>query len=665
MTSPWQPPYWSCPPASTDTWTLDEIKHGNIIASYSLNEILSENHPSRRGAAITFGRIDDPSAVDIVTAHESCSRLHARISFDKSGTPWLRDLGSGNGTFVNRRRLPKDACGKLEIPEGAPQAAKAGSRGVILYPGDAIQFGASTRMYCLEGPPEFERGAVKLKKEQNKAKVAQHVDEIEKNENDYEAGCSWGISDDIPDEEGDTSQQIPIRDGTYDNLPSMESFFSSTSSKYSIPSSLHQLYKTFQTKSNKLHAIQIESSRILQKENMGVELSDGQTKQLEKNQDRIDKLEKDILELKERIEDGIHDVVHGGGSSSKKRKRQKSHEENGGRAGHDDDVDDFYDRTADSDNKRKRNSSDGVVETEQSLTAKWKSIYSSHCKQQELVKQASTKCAYFQSQIDNSKGDDDADDFFIQNDLALAYDNLSTVKAALEDTEKEMTEVESLLKIVNSKLDWDRGDGWIGVGGTKLKSDDTIVNDTEKKKNVTDSNDAEDLMSSPPPNSLMPPPPMKINAACNSFSTQEIMASPSSSNGSWQQRVIEPAKPPKLEGHSKPSSNSSIDIPWESCPKRQLGPMRPPGHESASSEVTQTASESKPRKKANIASHGTLAALQHVVNVASDAHSSTQQQMKSQPIAKPFDPRKDEWSAPKDQDGSGRTSLHDKFKGRY
>mmetsp|Transcript_30948 Transcript_30948/g.63703 ORF Transcript_30948/g.63703 Transcript_30948/m.63703 type:complete len:154 (-) Transcript_30948:156-617(-) len=85
MASAWQPPYWSHPPASTDTWTLDEIKQGNIIASYSLNEILTKNHPSRRGAAVTFGRIDDPSAVDIVTAHESCSRLHARISFDKSG----------------------------------------------------------------------------------------------------------------------------------------------------------------------------------------------------------------------------------------------------------------------------------------------------------------------------------------------------------------------------------------------------------------------------------------------------------------------------------------------------------------------------------------------------------------------------------------------------
>jgi hypothetical protein len=27
--------------------------------------------------------------------------------------------------------------------------------------------------------------------------------------------------------------------------------------------------------------------------------------------------------------------------------------------------------------------------------------------------------------------------------------------------------------------------------------------------------------------------------------------------------------------------------------------------------------------------------------------------------------QKDEWKAPIDQDGSGRTALHDKFKGRY
>jgi len=561
--------------------------------------------------------------------------------------------------------LPKEACGKLEIPEGAAQASKAGSRGVILYPGDAIQFGASTRLYCLEGPPEFERGAVKLKKEQITAEVSQHdEDEREKNENENEGGCSWGISDDIPDDDDDTAQQKPIRDSTYNSLPTMESFFSSTSSKYSIPSSLHQLYKTYQTKSNKLQAIQNESSRIIQKENMGVELSEGQTKQLEKNQDRIDNLEKDILDLNERIEDGIHDIVHGGDGSNKRMKRKKSQEEDGGRARHDDDVDDFYDRTTDSDNKRKRNSSDGAVETEQSLTANWKTLYSSHRKQQELVERASKKCAYFQSQIDSSNGDDDADVFFIQNEFALAKDNLSNVKAALGDIEKEMSEVETLLRIVNSKLDWDRRDGWIGSRGTKSKPDETIGNDRALKLSVSESNYVEDSMMRPSSPSMMPPPPMKINAATTSSSTQEIMPPPPPpSNGSRQQQVMEPTIRTELEDHSIPPSKSHINE------KRQLGPMRPPEHKAASSEASQTATETKSQIKTNISAQGTLAALQHVVNVSSDSLSSNQshnkQQKKHQPTAKPFDPRKDEWSAPKDQDGSGRTSLHDKFKGRY
>ena len=83
-------PSWSVPPPRSAEWTLDEIKAGNVLATHSLTGILSGGGG---GCAVTFGRIgDDPALVDIVTAHESCSRVHARIAFDSSGSPWLRDL---------------------------------------------------------------------------------------------------------------------------------------------------------------------------------------------------------------------------------------------------------------------------------------------------------------------------------------------------------------------------------------------------------------------------------------------------------------------------------------------------------------------------------------------------------------------------------------------
>ena len=122
----WTAPYWSQPPSSTHHWNLLEIKQGNLLSSHSLNEIAS-----RRSGCVTFGRMDDSSVVDIVTAHESCSRLHARLAFDSSGHLWLRDFKTNNGTFVNKVRLPTEASGKYEIAKGSKEDGVRGCRGVM------------------------------------------------------------------------------------------------------------------------------------------------------------------------------------------------------------------------------------------------------------------------------------------------------------------------------------------------------------------------------------------------------------------------------------------------------------------------------------------------------------------------------------------------------
>lgn len=134
-------PPWAIAP--THSWSLVEIKGGVQVASHPLSK-----------PCIFIGRAADQ--VDIPLQHESCSREHARIAFDSEGVPWLRDYESTHGTTVNKRRLPLQATGKLES-----SSKVAGSRGVVLYPGDIIQFGASTRVFCLEGPDSFARGAVK------------------------------------------------------------------------------------------------------------------------------------------------------------------------------------------------------------------------------------------------------------------------------------------------------------------------------------------------------------------------------------------------------------------------------------------------------------------------------------------------------------------------
>ena len=54
---------------------------------------------------VLFGR--DPEAVDVVLDHPSVSKVHARVEV-RAGPErpcWIEDLGSRNGTLVNRARL--------------------------------------------------------------------------------------------------------------------------------------------------------------------------------------------------------------------------------------------------------------------------------------------------------------------------------------------------------------------------------------------------------------------------------------------------------------------------------------------------------------------------------------------------------------------------------
>lgn len=58
----------------------------------------------------TLGRGDDNH---IVVADQATSRRHALIQKNKDGTYWIDDLGSSNGTWVNRTRVSE--CVALEV----------------------------------------------------------------------------------------------------------------------------------------------------------------------------------------------------------------------------------------------------------------------------------------------------------------------------------------------------------------------------------------------------------------------------------------------------------------------------------------------------------------------------------------------------------------------
>jgi hypothetical protein len=139
---------------------------------------------------------------------------------------------------------------------------------------------------------------------------------------------------------------------------------------------------------------------------------------------------------------------------------------------------------------------------------------------------------------------------------------------------------------------------------------------------------------------MLPPPPKTIASESDALSKQS--------------RTTEIA-PAFTEPSQKTEMPPSITA---ATTTRTVGPTIPPPPEN-SGHNRQRIGPSKP------STLGTLAALHQAAKAQPKANlplTDTQSQSLSAPS---FDPRKDEWSAPKDQDGSGRTSLHDKFKGRY
>jgi hypothetical protein len=126
--------------------------------------------------------------------------------------------------------------------------------------------------------------------------------------------------------------------------------------------------------------------------------------------------------------------------------------------------------------------------------------------------------------------------------------------------------------------------------------------------------------------------------------------------------MVGPIMSPPTASESRESADASIIPPPDKLgdaveppqkKRKHVGPMRPPQGTLAA--LKQAISQ--PMK----AQRDSRLESSHSNNGKLDANS----QKETSSALNPFDSKKDEWIAPADQDGSGRTSLHDKFKGRY
>jgi len=605
------PPEWAKLPEKE--WLLIEIKGG----------VEMERYPLHRRPSWLIGRAADQ--VHIALGHESISRFHARIAFDSNGVPWLRDCQSSHGVTVNKKRLPPAATGTVES-----NSTKPGCRGVTLFPGDVISFGASTRIYCIEGPPEYQRGSIRVPKAvvpQNPLPVVTLEEEAKDNtanesEEKEDLGVSWGITmeesanyNENNDEESHDvilKRQAALEDGA------------------NIPDKHRKAWEKIVALKYKLKNVLTESERIERKG----ELTTGQEHQLQRNQQRSQELQEKITERERDLYEKLYPEERG--SNTKKRRRK-----NDMLGGDDEDVDDFFDRTKD-DQSSSNIAGDG--ETEASLLEKWNTLQTKRRLLTAAWERASQKVVGLQQRLERLQAAGDDDVFFAQNDLTLAKEQAQKIEKDQEAIVKELEETKRLLKIVNPKL--------------MLREESESVDSSAAmaplpgRKIVDETTDA---------SSVMPPPSFRPETEVSPL-TKEISTAPGNNDDGGF--MMPPPKRIKAAGpipslpekaatidEEKVQSKTPVTTNSNNVSKPVKGPTRPP----------------------TAITGGTLAALAAATasgvrtkhsHQANESGSYVKNQQEKQ--ATTIDLQTDIWQAPKDQDGSGMTEKQKaKFAGRY
>lgn len=162
---------------------------------------------------------------DIPQEHASLSRYHAVIQFSSdgplfliflsfsslslfpcSGAPFLYDLGSTHGTFLNKRQLQPRSF-------------------LRLFSSDSIRFGASQRLFVVQAPPETVTREDDERAQRMQAKIDKlrgDPDTPSDTADTADSGISWGMADDAPVEE---DAQIELSDAPVEGIDDEDSTF--------------------------------------------------------------------------------------------------------------------------------------------------------------------------------------------------------------------------------------------------------------------------------------------------------------------------------------------------------------------------------------------------------------------------------------------------------
>jgi pSer/pThr/pTyr-binding forkhead associated (FHA) protein len=274
----YQPPSWAAV-AAPDGYSLEILKEGTIIEKVPLD---SKTH-------YILGRMG--GSVDILMEHVSISRHHCCLQFREDGALMALDLGSSQGSFLNKTKLDKAVYQRVNV-------------------GDILRFGASTRMYIVNGPAEqmpSEYDSENMKA--YRVQLIQHSAKIEaKKQEVAAAGASWGFDEDADnpqsDEEED-SEELPDyvkNDDNYDRKHGKKYSAGLADDTSEVTEKDAAILEKIRTKERKIQNMQEEIRRIYLKESSQPDgLTDGQSAAVGRNDKRI-------LELKESIEDLLNQL---------------------------------------------------------------------------------------------------------------------------------------------------------------------------------------------------------------------------------------------------------------------------------------------------------------------------------------------------------------------
>ncbi len=318
-------PEWGGP--SSADFSLEVLKDGAIVDVVDC----------RGRGCVTLGRTPDN---DVVLEHPSSSRTHAVIQFARGAAEaFVFDNGSTHGTFVNKRRLKA----RVHAP---------------VFVGDQIRFGQSSRVFVVSGAAELmpEEGlsrderrrlrALETMSEAERTKEHAERAELEKRD-DATAGrrdVNWGMGD---EDDAPSESEAALRLAALDWRDHAGA----------LTEKQEKQKEKIRRKEEKVRALRLESERISAKESDSTPLTQGQRVTLARNESAVEKLEEEIEDADEALNESIRASVAGGagarGAKKKSRPRDALGSDSEDAYGSDSD-DDFYDRTASAAERRRK-----------------------------------------------------------------------------------------------------------------------------------------------------------------------------------------------------------------------------------------------------------------------------------------------------------------------